>query len=79
MNIGIWELLIILVIVLVLFGAKRLRTLGGDLGTAIKSFRAAVREGESAEQEERKDEKLGRGEEARTVTDEIAAKEKDRM
>lgn len=78
MNIGIWELLIILVIVLVLFGAKRLRSLGGDLGTALKSFRAAVREGESAEQEARKDEKLGRKEEAKTVTDEIVTKEKDR-
>ena len=39
---GIWQLLIILVIVLLLFGTKRLRGLGGDLGGAIKGFKKAV-------------------------------------
>ena len=47
MGISIWQLLIILAIVIVLFGAKRLRTLGTDLGTAVSGFRDAVREGES--------------------------------
>jgi len=37
-GISMWQLLIILAIVLVLFGAKRLRNLGGDLGSAIKGF-----------------------------------------
>jgi sec-independent protein translocase protein TatA len=46
MGISIWQLLIILAIVLVLFGAKRLRNLGSDLGGAIKGFRHAMREGE---------------------------------
>ena len=46
MGISIWQLLIILAIVLLLFGAKRLRNVGGDLGEAIKSFRSAVKEGE---------------------------------
>lgn len=46
MGISIWQLLIILAIVIVLFGAKRLRTLGGDLGTAIKGFKSAMKEGE---------------------------------
>lgn len=40
------RLLIILAIVLVLFGGKRLRSLGGDLGGAIKGFRSAMKEGE---------------------------------
>jgi sec-independent protein translocase protein TatA len=40
------RLLIILAIVLVLFGGKRLRSLGGDLGGAIKGFRNAMKEGE---------------------------------
>lgn len=44
MGISIWQLLIILAIVLVLFGAKRLRNLGGDLGSAIKGFRSAMKE-----------------------------------
>lgn len=42
-----WSLLIILVIVLVLFGGKRLRGLGTDLGGAIKGFRSAVKEGDA--------------------------------
>ncbi len=46
MGISIWQLLIILAIVLILFGAKRIRTLGSDLGTAVKGFRDAVKEGE---------------------------------
>ena len=46
MGISIWQLLIILAIVLVLFGAKRLRNVGSDLGAAIKSFRLAIKDGE---------------------------------
>ena len=41
-GISIWQLLIILAIVVMLFGTKRLRNLGGDLGTAIKGFRNSM-------------------------------------
>jgi sec-independent protein translocase protein TatA len=41
-GISIWQLLIILAIVLLVFGTKRLKTLGGDLGSAIKGFRKAM-------------------------------------
>lgn len=41
-GISIWQLLIILVIVMLIFGTKRLRNLGGDLGGAIKGFRNAM-------------------------------------
>ena len=41
-NIGPVQLLIVLVIVLAIFGTKRLRTLGSDLGSAVKGFRSAV-------------------------------------
>jgi TatA/E family protein of Tat protein translocase len=44
MGIGIWELVIILAILLLLFGTKRLQTLGGDLGGAIRGFRSAMNE-----------------------------------
>jgi sec-independent protein translocase protein TatA len=44
MGLGVTELFVILAIVLVLFGTKRLRNIGGDLGSAIKSFRSAVNE-----------------------------------
>ncbi|MGR9072767.1 MAG: twin-arginine translocase TatA/TatE family subunit [Gammaproteobacteria bacterium] len=46
MGISITQLLIILLIVVLLFGTKRLRGLGSDLGGAIKSFRSAVKDGE---------------------------------
>lgn len=48
MGFGVTELLIILAIVLVLFGAKKLRNIGGDLGGAIKNFKSAMKEEENA-------------------------------
>lgn len=41
-GISIWQLLIILAIVVMLFGTKRLRNIGGDLGEAIKGFRSSM-------------------------------------
>jgi sec-independent protein translocase protein TatA len=41
-GISVWQLLIILAIVIMLFGTKRLRTLGSDLGTAVKGFKKSV-------------------------------------
>lgn len=51
MGIGVWELLIILAIVLVLFGAKKLRNLGGELGGAIKNFKQSMKEEEERNKE----------------------------
>jgi len=53
MSPSIWQLLIVLAIVLVLFGAKRLRNLGTDLGGAVKGFKQSMRE---ADEDEPKDE-----------------------
>lgn len=47
-GISIWQLLIILVIVVLLFGTKKLRSLGGDLGSAIKNFKDSMQEGRDA-------------------------------
>jgi len=41
---SVWQLLIILAIVVLIFGAKRLRNLGGDLGGAVKGFKTAMKE-----------------------------------
>ncbi|WP_341708539.1 Sec-independent protein translocase subunit TatA [Halopseudomonas sp.] len=41
-GISLWQLLIVLVIVILLFGTKRLKNIGGDLGGAIKGFRKAM-------------------------------------
>ncbi len=43
-NISIWQLLILLLIVVLVFGTKRLRSLGTDLGGAIKGFRKGMEE-----------------------------------
>ena len=43
-NVSIWQLLIVLVIVIAIFGTKRLKTLGSDLGSAVKGFRSAMGE-----------------------------------
>lgn len=45
MGLGIRELAIILLVVLVVFGTKKLRTIGSDLGGAVRNFRKAMREG----------------------------------
>lgn len=64
---GIWELLLIFLIVIVLFGTKRIRSIGSDLGDAIKSFRGAVRE--------EKEEKTGAGTDgARVIEGQVQSK-----
>ena len=45
-GIHIWHLLILLVVVVVVFGSKRLAGAGEDLGTAIRDFRKALRDDE---------------------------------
>lgn len=52
MGIGIKELVVILIIVLLLFGTKRLKSLGTDLGSAIKGFRKSIQEDEPANLEQ---------------------------
>ncbi|MEN1729435.1 MAG: twin-arginine translocase TatA/TatE family subunit [Pseudomonadota bacterium] len=52
-NIGPVQLIIILLIVLLVFGTKRIRTLGSDLGGAIREFRKGV--GEDGETSDKKD------------------------
>jgi sec-independent protein translocase protein TatA len=41
-GISLWQLLIVLLIVVLIFGTKRLKTIGGDLGGAVKGFRKAM-------------------------------------
>ena len=50
-GISVWQLLIILAIVIMLFGTKRLRTLGGDLGSAVKGFRKSMQNDEPESEE----------------------------
>lgn len=59
MGIGIWQLVIILLIVLLLFGAKRLRNIGSDLGSAVKGFRTAIKDEEKDQDEARIEQREG--------------------
>jgi sec-independent protein translocase protein TatA len=62
MGISIWQIAIILVIVVLLFGTKKLRNVGGDLGSALKGFKNAMKDDEEKKDadfdavEEKKDE-----------------------
>ena len=69
MGIGIKELLVILAIVIILFGTKKLRNIGADLGGAIKSFRSAVKEGETPD---------NKSDEEETIEGEITAKKTEK-
>ena len=51
-GIGPGSLILILVIVILLFGTKKLRNVGGDLGGALKSFRKAVKDGKDEESDD---------------------------
>lgn len=75
MGISIWQLLIILAIVLLLFGAKRLRNVGSDLGGAIKGFKSAMKEGE---EEGGADEKL-ENKEGRVIDGEVTERDKNKV
>jgi len=52
---GIWELLILLVIILLLFGTKKLRNAGGDIGSAFKNFKKAVKDEDKQVEDQSKD------------------------
>ena len=46
MGISIWQLLIVLLIVALVFGTKKLRSIGSDLGSAVKGFQSAIKDNE---------------------------------
>jgi sec-independent protein translocase protein TatA len=70
MGISVTQLLIVLVIVIVLFGTKRLRNLGTHLGGAIKGFRSAVKDGS--------DDKKISEEEGNTIDGEVSSDQKEK-
>jgi sec-independent protein translocase protein TatA len=74
MGISIWQLLIVLGIVILLFGTKKLRNLGGDIGSAIKGFKSAVNEGEDSEKNQIEDQ-----DEDVIDAEEVETKDKDKV
>ena len=61
-GISMWQLLVILVIVVLIFGTKRLKSLGGDLGGAIKSFRGAMADPDGSDDDTNNEKKIAHGE-----------------
>ncbi len=51
-GISIWQLLIVLVIIMLLFGTKKLRNIGSDLGGAVKGFKDSMKDGEKDQQKQ---------------------------
>jgi len=77
-GISIWQLVIILAIVILLFGTKKLRNVGGDLGNAIKSFKKAVKTGEAEADADKSasNDQIAQKEDGRVIDAEVS-KEKD--
>jgi sec-independent protein translocase protein TatA len=83
-GISIWQLLIILVIVLLLFGTKRLKSLGSDLGNAFKGFRSALSDSEAEKKDEEEPKRIEdtaarRVGEVDPAKDPVKDREKDRV
>lgn len=57
-GVSIWQLLIILAIIVLLFGTKKLRNIGQDLGGAVKGFKNAMRDGEQEQDQELEQKRL---------------------
>lgn len=77
-NIGPVQLLIVLVIVLAIFGTKRLRSLGSDLGSAVKGFRSAMADADKEENTEQLSDKSGDADFHNTPEEEPEKKEQSR-
>tara|TARA_R100001377_G_scaffold73929_3_gene50110 strand:- start:1583 stop:1822 length:240 start_codon:yes stop_codon:yes gene_type:complete len=73
-GIGIWQLVIILVIVVMLFGTKKLRNLGSDLGGALKGFKSAMKDDNAKDTDEEEDDSVKKASDATTMNSEKSDK-----
>ncbi|MBC8222831.1 MAG: twin-arginine translocase TatA/TatE family subunit [SAR86 cluster bacterium] len=53
-GISFWQILIILVVILILFGGKKIKTMGSDLGEGLKGFKKAIKDEDSAKESQSK-------------------------
>jgi len=74
MGISIWQLLIVLGIVILLFGTKKLRNIGGDLGGAIRGFKKSM-----SEDDPKKDDDPGTDDEGKAESDTIEGRAEDKV
>lgn len=78
MGISIWQLLIILLIVVLLFGTKKLRSMGKDLGGAMREFRGEVRDPDQ-DDEKSASEHVKHKDEDRIIEGKVESKENERV
>ena len=71
-GISIWQLVIVLGIIILLFGTKKLRNLGGDVGSAVKGFTKAMND-DSKDEEDKSDKALDKKEDAQFKEPESSA------
>ena len=76
-GIGIWQLLIILLIVVMLFGTKKIRNIGSDLGGALKGFKNAVKDDETGKNEPSENAEENNGETVDVTAEKVAEKDKE--
>jgi sec-independent protein translocase protein TatA len=68
---SIWHWLILLVIVALVFGTKRLRNIGEDVGQAIKGFRKGMADPDSSQSQLKADPPPAQGENAKSQSDKV--------
>jgi sec-independent protein translocase protein TatA len=71
-GISMWQLLILLLIVVLVFGTKRLRNMGGDLGAAVKGFRKGMEEVKEGVEEKLEPDQLAADERSEAASEEPA-------
>lgn len=77
MGISPIQLLIVLIIVVLIFGGKRLRTLGSDLGEAIKGFKQASRDNQREEEGKTAQERVSHEQDERVIDGEVKREEQN--
>lgn len=78
MHFSVMQLALILGIIILLFGTKKLRNVGADVGGAIRNFRSAMKEGQGEEIEETEN-KIIESEAAKSTTETYKFKKKDNL
>jgi sec-independent protein translocase protein TatA len=71
-GISMWQLLILLLIVVLVFGTKRLRNMGSDLGAAVKGFRKGMDDGKEDQEEKLEPDKIAADEHSEAASEEPA-------
>jgi sec-independent protein translocase protein TatA len=69
-GISMWQLLILLLIVVLVFGTKRLRNMGGDLGAAVKGFRKGMEEVKDEPEEKLEPDQIAADEKSKAAAEE---------